>query len=194
MQTPKNNSRYLLRDRSYFDTPNPIHHYNENTVIRDSHGDIISFNTDSMNKTSKRAEILDQQLDMQEIKNRVTNGLELSVIQEENEESAEAAVFESTLGNKPVQSMLQIVEKNNSISITTTPGDVEPKQRSAVIDVLEKDESGQINIYRKFMAADNWKDLSEEEKKELIQKKFVKNIKSIFSHTINITKKFFNLR
>lgn len=64
--------------------------------------------------------------------------------------------------------MLQVLEKNNSISITTTAQGLEPQQRSAVIDVLEKDSDGKINIYRKFMAADNWKDLSDEEKQELI--------------------------
>ena len=161
---------------SRFNTPAVAHHYGQNTVIQVD-GEVASFNhTECMDASAKRLALLEAQVDDDVIKKNVKEKLDLSTIYEDaenNEESnldekdSETCVFESTCGSKPVTSMVQILEKN-SIAITTTVGNAEPDQRPAVVDVVDIDDDGKIQVYRKFMAAENWKNLTFEEEQELV--------------------------
>ena len=176
---PPMNSTKQGKNHTIFCSPMPAHHYGENTVIRID-GAIASFNQsgDPFDESAKRVQLLDSHLDDDSVRNNVKNKLDLSTIEEERDmdedsedienDKSETVVFTSTCGEKPVTAMIEVLDKNSSIAVTTTVGNADPSQRSAVVDVLDIDDSGKIQVYRKFMAADNWKNLSDDEKKELL--------------------------
>ena len=174
---PSNMTKKTKTTDNVFCSPLPAHHYGENTVIRID-GTIASFNQtgDFFDASAKRVQLLDSQLDDRMVRNNVKRRLDLSTIEEERcaqeyddeKDQTESVVFTSKCGDKPVTSMIEVLEKNSTIAVTTTVGGADPSQRSAVVDVLDIDDGGKIQVFRKFMAADNWKNLTDDEKQELL--------------------------
>ena len=187
--TPAKQKSIPVDDR--FNTPAVPHHYGQNTVIQVD-GEIASFNnSDYLDASAKRLAVLEAHVDDDIVKKNVRERLDLSTIYEDVDEHENAerngvehddtVVFESKCGDKPVTTMVQVLEKK-SLAITTTVGGAEPSQRPAVVDVVDIEDDGKIQVYRKFMAAENWKNLTEEEQAELVnwiidQVKFEKSVR-----------------